>query len=244
MIVMRADHITKTYGEGQGKVKALDDVSLTVEKGEFTAIHGPSGTGKSTLLHMIGGVDMPTSGEITIGDTAINRLKDKELTLFRRWNIGFVYQFFNLIPVLNVEENILLPRLLDRKNDSDSRLEELLNILELKDRRLHFPSQLSGGQQQRAAIGRALITDPAMILADEPTGNLDSRSGEIVIHLLERIHEEMGATIMIVTHDLWLASHCRRLIFLKDGRIVEDLKREEGQEEFYQKIIKRQEERA
>ena len=187
---------------------------------------------------------MPTSGEITIGDTAINRLKDKELTLFRRWNIGFVYQFFNLIPVLNVEENILLPRLLDRKNDSDSRLEELLNILELKDRRLHFPSQLSGGQQQRAAIGRALITDPAMILADEPTGNLDSRSGEIVIHLLERIHEEMGATIMIVTHDLWLASHCRRLIFLKDGRIVEDLKREEGQEEFYQKIIKRQEERA
>ncbi len=244
MIVMRADHITKTYGEGQGKVKALDDVSLTVEKGEFTAILGPSGTGKSTLLHMIGGVDMPTSGEITIGDTAINRLKDKELTLFRRWNIGFVYQFFNLIPVLNVEENILLPRLLDRKNDSDSRLEELLNILELKDRRLHFPSQLSGGQQQRAAIGRALITDPAMILADEPTGNLDSRSGEIVIHLLERIHEEMGATIMIVTHDLWLASHCRRLIFLKDGRIVEDLKREEGQEEFYQKIIKRQEERA
>lgn len=244
MIVMRADHITKTYGEGQGKVKALDDVSLTVEKGEFTAILGPSGTGKSTLLHMIGGVDMPTSGEITIGDTAINRLKDKELTLFRRRNIGFVYQFFNLIPVLNVEENILLPRLLDRKNDSDSRLEELLNILELKDRRLHFPSQLSGGQQQRAAIGRALITDPAMILADEPTGNLDSRSGEIVIHLLERIHEEMGATIMIVTHDLWLASHCRRLIFLKDGRIVEDLKREEGQEEFYQKIIKRQEERA
>lgn len=244
MIVMRADHITKTYGEGQGKVKALDDVSLTVEKGEFTAILGPSGTGKSTLLHMIGGVDMPTSGEITIGDTAINRLKDKELTLFRRRNIGFVYQFFNLIPVLNVEENILLPRLLDRKNDSGSRLDELLDILELKDRRLHFPSQLSGGQQQRAAIGRALITDPAMILADEPTGNLDSRSGEIVIHLLERIHEEMGATIMIVTHDLWLASHCRRLIFLKDGRIVEDLKREEGQEEFYQKIIKRQEERA
>lgn len=244
MIVMRADHITKTYGEGQGKVKALDDVSLTVEKGEFTAILGPSGTGKSTLLHMIGGVDMPTSGEITIGDTAINRLKDKELTLFRRRNIGFVYQFFNLIPVLNVEENILLPRLLDRKNDSDSRLEELLNILELKDRRLHFPSQLSGGQQQRAAIGRALITKPALILADEPTGNLDSRSGEIVIQLLERIHEEMGVTIMIVTHDLWLASHCRRLIFLKDGRIVEDLKREEGQEEFYQKIIKRQEERA
>ena len=244
MIVMRADHITKTYGEGQGKVKALDDVSLTVEKGEFTAILGPSGTGKSTLLHMIGGVDMPTSGEITIGDTVINRLKDKELTLFRRRNIGFVYQFFNLIPVLNVEENILLPRLLDQKNDSDSRLEELLNILELKDRRLHFPSQLSGGQQQRAAIGRALITDPALILADEPTGNLDSRSGEIVIHLLERIHEELGATIMIVTHDLWLASHCRRLIFLKDGRIVEDLKREEGQEEFYQKIIKRQEARA
>ena len=227
MIVMRADHITKIYGEGQGKVKALDDVSLTVEKGEFTAILGPSGTGKSTLLHIIGGVDMPTSGEITIGDTVINRLKDKELTLFRRRNIGFVYQFFNLIPVLNVEENILLPRLLDRKNDSDSRLEELLNILELKDRRLHFPSQLSGGQQQRAAIGRALITKPALILADEPTGNLDSRSGEIVIHLLERIHEEMGATIMIVTHDLWLASHCRRLIFLKDGRIVEDLKREE-----------------
>lgn len=241
MIVMKADHITKTYGEGDVKVKALDDVSLTVEKGELTAILGPSGTGKSTLLHMIGGVDMPTSGDITISDTVINKLKDKELTLFRRRKIGFVYQFFNLIPVLNVEENILLPKLLDKKNDSDSRLDELLEILELKERRLHFPSQLSGGQQQRAAIGRALITNPELILADEPTGNLDSRSGEIVIHLLERIHEEMGATILIVTHDLWLASHCRRLIFLKDGKIVEDLRREEGQKEFYQKIISREE---
>lgn len=241
MIVMKTDHITKTYGEGDVKVKALDDVSLTVEKGELTAILGPSGTGKSTLLHMIGGVDMPTSGDITIGDTVINKLKDKELTLFRRRKIGFVYQFFNLIPVLNVEENILLPMLLDKKNDSDSRLDELLEILELKDRRLHFPSQLSGGQQQRAAIGRALITNPELILADEPTGNLDSRSGEIVIHLLERIHEEMDATILIVTHDLWLASHCRRLIFLKDGKIVEDLRRKEGQKEFYQKIISREE---
>lgn len=241
MIVMKADHITKTYGEGEGKVSALDDVSLVVEKGELTAILGPSGTGKSTLLHMIGGVDVPTSGEITIGDTVINKLKDKELTLFRRRNIGFVYQFFNLIPVLNVEENILLPQLLDKKDNCDSRLDELLDILELKDRRLHYPSQLSGGQQQRVAIGRALITNPELILADEPTGNLDSRSGEIVIHLLEQIHEELGVTIMVVTHDLWLASHCRRLIFLKDGKIVGDLKREEGQKEFYQKIISREE---
>lgn len=237
MIVMKADHITKTYGEGDSQVRALDDVSLTVEKGELTAILGPSGTGKSTLLHVIGGVDKPTSGEVRIKDTVVNHLKDKELTLFRRRNIGFVYQFFNLIPVLTVEENILLPQLLEKGETDDGRLDELLDILELEERREHFPGQLSGGQQQRAAIGRALITNPELILADEPTGNLDSRSGEIVIHLLERIHEELGTTILIVTHDLWLASHCRRLIFLKDGKIVEDVRREEGQEEFYRRIV-------
>lgn len=241
MIVMKAEHVTKTYGEGDSQVRALDDVSLTVEKGELTAILGPSGTGKSTLLHVIGGVDKPTSGEVRIKDTVVNHLKDKELTLFRRRNIGFVYQFFNLIPVLTVEENILLPQLLEKGETDDGRLDELLDILELKERREHFPGQLSGGQQQRAAIGRALITNPELILADEPTGNLDSRSGEIVIHLLERIHEELGTTILIVTHDLWLASHCRRLIFLKDGKIVEDMKREEGQEEFYRRIVGKEE---
>lgn len=239
MIVLKANHITKIYGEGTGRVTALDDVTLSVEKGEFTAILGPSGTGKSTLLHMIGGVDIPTSGEIIMKETVINHLKDKELTLFRRRNIGFVYQFFNLIPVLNVEENILLPRLLDKRNKSEDRLEELLDILELKARRGHYPGQLSGGQQQRAAIGRALITNPDLILADEPTGNLDSRSGEIVIHLFERIHEEMDSTIILVTHDLWLASHCKRLIFLKDGKIEEDIRREGSQEEFYNHILRR-----
>lgn len=239
MEILRVEHLTKRYGQGEAQVSALDDVSFCVEQGEFVAIVGPSGSGKSTLLHLLGGVDRPTGGKVYVSDKDMYALDETALAIFRRRQIGLIYQFYNLIPVLNVEENITLPLLLDNRSINEQQLDNMVQALGLKKRLQHLPSQLSGGQQQRVSIGRALMASPAIVLADEPTGNLDSKSGKIVINALNRINREFGKTIVMVTHDPQMASNCSRIILLKDGVILDNLERGEDQEKFYQEIIGR-----
>ncbi len=222
MSIIRIEKLSKTYKMGPNEVKAVDDVSFEVKKGEFVAIIGPSGSGKSTLLHLIGGVDRPTSGKIYIDGTDIYKLNESQLAIFRRRQIGLVYQFYNLIPILNVKENITLPVLLDKKDVSNTRLEEVVNTLGISDRLEYLPNQLSGGQQQRVSIGRALINNPAIVLADEPTGNLDSANSDDIINLLKLSNKKYKQTIIVITHDERIALEADRIISLEDGKIVKD----------------------
>jgi putative ABC transport system ATP-binding protein len=222
MEILRVEHLTKVYGKGEMAVKALDDVSFTMEKGEFLAVIGPSGSGKSTLLHTLGGVDRPTSGKIYIDGTDIYSLGESNLAIFRRRQIGLIYQFYNLIPILNVEENITLPLLLDGRKEEKEHLQELLSVLGLEQRVNHLPNQLSGGQQQRVSIGRALVNHPALILADEPTGNLDSKNSAEIINLLKLYNQNYGQTLIIITHDEKIALQADRVISIEDGKIAKD----------------------
>ncbi|WP_455719668.1 ABC transporter ATP-binding protein [Agathobacter sp.] len=219
MELLRVEHLSKIYGEGQNQVKALDDVSLSVEKGEFVAIVGASGSGKSTLLHLLGGVDRPTSGKVYINDTDIFAMNDDELAIFRRRQVGIIYQFYNLIPILNVQENIAIPLELDGRKAEESEMDEMLERLGLKERRLHLPNELSGGQQQRTSIGRALITRPSLVLADEPTGNLDTKASNEIMNLLKRSNHELDQTIIMITHNMELAKAADRTIMIEDGKI-------------------------
>lgn len=219
MELLRVEHLSKIYGKGDNEVRALDDVSLSVEKGEFVAIVGASGSGKSTLLHLIGGVDRPTSGKVYINDTDIFSLNDDKLAIFRRRQVGIIYQFYNLIPILNVEENIALPMELDNRKVEPNEMDEMLRRLGLSDRRNHLPNELSGGQQQRTSIGRALITRPSLILADEPTGNLDTKSGNEIMELLKKSNRELNQTIIMITHNMELAKAADRIILIEDGKI-------------------------
>lgn len=222
MEILRCEGLTKTYGSGQTLVKALDQVDLKIQKGQFVAIVGASGSGKSTLLHMLGGVDSPTSGKIWIEDTDIAGLSEKNRAVFRRRKAGLIYQFYNLIPTLDVRQNILLPMLLDGQKTDEIRLGELTETLGLTGRLSHLPSQLSGGQQQRAAIGRALIYRPAILLADEPTGNLDRKNSEEILGLLKISNQKYAQTILLITHDEKLALEADRIITIEDGKIVSD----------------------
>ena len=222
MDILEVNNLSKVYGEGDTQIKALDSVSFGVKKGELVAIVGPSGSGKSTLLHILGGVDTPSSGQVLVDGTDISALDQTKLAIFRRRQIGLIYQFYNLIPILNVEENITLPLLLDGRSLDKARLEELVATLGLSDRVRHLPNQLSGGQQQRVAIGRALINDPALVLADEPTGNLDSATSREIISLLELSNRRYRQTLIVVTHDRDIALQADRVITFGDGRIVRD----------------------
>ncbi|HIT53658.1 MAG TPA: ABC transporter ATP-binding protein [Candidatus Fimivicinus intestinavium] len=222
MEILRVEHLTKIYGSGETAVRALDDVSFTVEKGEFVAIIGPSGSGKSTLLHILGGVDAPTSGKVFVDGTDTGALDETKLAIFRRRQIGLIYQFYNLIPVLNVRENITLPLLLDGREVNQETLAGLVKTLQLADRLDHLPNQLSGGQQQRVSIGRALITHPALILADEPTGNLDSKNSAEILALLKLFNQQHSQTLLVITHDENIALQADRIIAVEDGRIVRD----------------------
>lgn len=220
--MLRVEKLNKRYGTGEAAVKALDDVSFTVKKGEFVAIIGPSGSGKSTLLHILGGVDRPTSGKVYIDNTDIYELDETKLAIFRRRQIGLIYQFYNLIPVLNVRENIMLPLLLDHRKYDENQLLNMLDTLKLNNRAGHLPNQLSGGQQQRVSIGRALINSPAIVLADEPTGNLDSKNSEEIIELLKYSNKQLKQTLILITHDPNVAKQADRIIEIEDGRISKD----------------------
>lgn len=222
MELLRCQGLTKQYGSGDGRVMALDGVSFQVEKGEFVAIVGPSGSGKSSLLHILGGVDKPTQGKVYIGGTDIHALKEDKLAIFRRRQIGLVYQFYNLLPVLNVDENIVLPHLLDGRKPDLERLDRLVELMNLADRRDHLPSQLSGGQQQRVSIARALFNRPAIMLADEPTGNLDRKNGEEIIRLLKEANRTQKQTLLLITHDERIALQADRMLWMEDGRITRD----------------------
>ena len=220
MEILKVENLCKQYGKGENKVTALDNVSFTVNKGEFVAIVGASGSGKSTLLHLIGGVDRPTSGKVFIDGKDIYKFNDDELAIFRRRQVGLIYQFYNLIPILNVKENITLPCELDGRTPDKSELDELINTLGLKDRVTHLPNELSGGQQQRVSIGRALINHPAILLADEPTGNLDSRSSDEIVELLKLSNQKYKQTIVMITHNLEIAKIADRILRIEDGRLV------------------------
>lgn len=222
MEILKVENLTKIYGKDKNQVVALDHVSFSVEKGEFVAIVGASGSGKSTLLHLMGGVDTPTSGKVYIDGKDIYTLNSDNLAIFRRREVGLIYQFYNLIPILNVEENILLPLELDNRKVDKFEFNELLKILGLQNRRKHLPNELSGGQQQRTSIGRALITKPAIVLADEPTGNLDSKSSEEVVELLKKMNKEYKQTIIMITHNLDIAAVADRIITIEDGKIVKE----------------------
>ncbi len=222
MDILKIENLTKTYGKGDTMVKALDNVSFTVPKGQFLAIVGPSGSGKSTLLHIIGGVDTPTSGRVVIEGTDISQLDETALAVFRRRQIGLIYQFYNLIPILSVKENITLPLLLDGRKPDQKLIDNLVSILGLNDRLDHLPNQLSGGQQQRVSIGRALANNPAIVLADEPTGNLDSENSKEIIALLRKFNKEFNQTVIIITHDERIALGADRVIAIEDGHIVKD----------------------
>lgn len=222
MEILKVENLTKIYGKDTTKVTALDNVSFSVEKGEFVAIVGASGSGKSTLLHLIGGVDRPTSGKVYIGGQDIYNFNDDKLAIFRRRQIGLIYQFYNLIPILNVEENITLPLDLDNRKVDKKELNDLIHLLGLERRKDHLPNELSGGQQQRTSIGRALITRPAIILADEPTGNLDSKSSEEIVELLKKSNMEYKQTIIMITHNMEIAKVADRIIKIEDGKIVKE----------------------
>ncbi len=222
MEILKVENLTKKYGKNENEVIAVNDMSFSVESGEFVAIVGSSGSGKSTLLHLLGGVDRPTSGKVFVNGKDIYSLKDDELAIFRRREVGLIYQFYNLIPILNVEENITLPCDLDRKDVPKEELDELLKVLGLENRRKHLPNELSGGQQQRVAIGRALINHPAIVLADEPTGNLDSKSSDEIVQLLKTSNKKYNQTIIMITHNPEIAKVADRIIRIEDGKIVED----------------------
>lgn len=223
MEILKVENLTKTYGSGENLVHAVDDVSFSVEKGEFVAIVGASGSGKSTLLHLIGGVDRPTSGKIFVDGNDISKMNDDKLAVFRRRQVGIVYQFYNLIPILTVEENITLPCDLDGRGVDRERLEMILDSFGLRARRKHLPNQLSGGQQQRTSITRALINNPSLVLADEPTGNLDSKSSEEVMSMLKMCNQSYGQTVIMITHNLDIAKQADRIITISDGKIVEEV---------------------
>lgn len=222
MEILKVENLSKVYGKGENKVVALDNVSFSVEKGEFVAIVGASGSGKSTLLHLVGGVDRPTNGKVFIDGKNIYAMNDDKLAIFRRRQVGLIYQFYNLIPILNVEENITLPLELDNREVDKKTLKELLELLGLEHRSKHLPNELSGGQQQRVSIGRALITNPAIILADEPTGNLDSKSSDEIVALLKKSNKEYNQTIIMITHNMEIAKEADRIIKIEDGKIVEE----------------------
>lgn len=224
MEFLKIEDLCKVYGKGESRVAALDHVSLTIEKGEFTAIIGSSGSGKSTLLHIIAGVDVPTSGRVLLDGQDVYAQNSEKLAIFRRRQVGLIYQFHNLIPTLNVVENITLPILMDKRSVNEERLNDLLELLGLEDRRTHLPNQLSGGQQQRVAIGRALMNAPAVMLADEPTGSLDSRNGHEIIRLLKESNRKYGQTLLLVTHDENIALQADRIITIADGRVVRDVR--------------------
>lgn len=223
MEILKVENLTKVYGKGETKVTALDNISFKVDKGEFVAIVGASGSGKSTLLHLIGGVDRPTSGTVYIDGKDIYKFNDDELAIFRRRQVGLIYQFYNLIPILNVEENITLPLDLDNREINKRKLDELIRLLGLSDRRTHLPNELSGGQQQRTSIGRAMITSPAIILADEPTGNLDSESSDEIVELLKKSNRDYKQTIIMITHNMDIAKEADRIIKIEDGKIVKEV---------------------
>lgn len=223
MEILKVENLTKVYGKASTKVVALDHVSFSVEKGEFVAIVGASGSGKSTLLHLIGGVDRPTSGKVFVDGQDIYQLNDDKLAIFRRRQVGLIYQFYNLIPILNVEENITLPLALDNRGVDKEKLDNMIKTLGLENRRKHLPNELSGGQQQRTSIGRALITNPTIILADEPTGNLDSKASEEIVSLLKKTNKEYKQTIIMITHNLEIAKCADRIIKIEDGKIVEEV---------------------
>ena len=222
MELLRVENLSKSYGKGEAKVDALKNINLSIKKGEFIAIVGPSGSGKSTLLHLLGGVDKPTSGNVFINDINIYDLKEKDLAIFRRRNVGLIYQFYNLIPVLTVKENILLPAELDNRKIDKEYLEDLLKTLDLKERENHLPSELSGGQQQRTSIGRALINRPSIVLADEPTGNLDSKKSKEIVELLKVSVKKYNQTLIMITHDTNIALQADRVITIEDGIIKSD----------------------
>lgn len=222
MEILKVEDLTKVYGTGENKVTALDHVSFSINKGDFVAIIGPSGSGKSTLLHILGGVDTPTSGKVFMEGTDVYAQNEKQLAIFRRRQVGLIYQFYNLIPVLNVTENITLPVLMDGRKVNDDRLKELLNILSLEGREGHLPNQLSGGQQQRVSIGRALMNAPSVVLADEPTGNLDSKNSQEIVELLKYSNEKYKQTLIIITHDENIALQANRIIAIEDGKITRD----------------------
>lgn len=222
MEILRASHLCKTYGKGENEVRALDDVSFSIEKGEFVAIVGTSGSGKSTLMHILGGVDRPDSGSVYMDGQDIYKQNDEQLAIFRRRQVGLIYQFYNLIPVLDAVENMTLPALLDGRKVEKSRINQMINDLGLKGREHHLPNQLSGGQQQRVSIGRALINSPTVILADEPTGNLDSKNSQEIMNLLRLSNEKYHQTLIIITHDEEIANQARYLIHIEDGRICRD----------------------
>ena len=224
MEILKVENLCKTYGKGENKVKAVDSVSFSVEKGEFVAIVGASGSGKSTLLHLLGGVDRPTSGKVYIDGKDIYTLDDDNLAIFRRRQVGLIYQFYNLIPILNVEENIALPCNLDGKEVDQGKMDELLVTLKLDKRRKHLPNELSGGQKQRVSIGRAIINNPSIMLADEPTGNLDSKASEEIISLLRLSNKKYNQTVIVITHDEKIALEADRIITIDDGKIVKDKK--------------------
>ena len=222
MEILRVESLTKVYGKGENEVRALDDASFSVEKGEFVAVIGPSGSGKSTLLHILGGVDRPTSGRVLMDGKDVYAQNEEQLAIFRRRQVGLIYQFYNLIPVLNVTENITLPVLMDGQKVNRDRLKELITTLGLNGRENHLPNQLSGGQQQRVSIGRALMNAPAVVLADEPTGNLDSKNSKEIVELLKVSNEKYGQTLLVITHDESIALQADRILSIEDGKITRD----------------------
>lgn len=225
MEILKVEKLSKVYGKGETKINAVDNISFSVSKGEFVAIVGASGSGKSTLLHLIGGVDRPTSGKVFIDGVDIYAMNNDALAIFRRRQVGLIYQFYNLIPILNVVENITLPCKLDNKNVDENHLNDLLKTLGLENRKNHLPNELSGGQQQRVSIGRAIINNPALVLADEPTGNLDSKASDEIISLLKKSNQKYNQTIIVITHDLEIANEANRIITIEDGKIISDVRK-------------------
>ena len=225
MEILKVEKLSKVYGKGETKINAVDNISFSVSKGEFVAIVGASGSGKSTLLHLMGGVDRPTSGKVFIDGVDIYAMNNDALAIFRRRQVGLIYQFYNLIPILNVVENITLPCKLDNKKVDENHLNDLLKTLSLENRKNHLPNELSGGQQQRVSIGRAIINNPALVLADEPTGNLDSKASDEIISLLKKSNQKYNQTIIVITHDLEIANEANRIITIEDGKIISDVRK-------------------